>query len=135
MLNKKASEIMVSADKFKSILVDDCFHDALEALNQNKWGAVFVTNKEGKLEGIITDGDIRRIYAKNQEPMAQLNAEPVMKFMNPQFTKATKNDSAMEILKTMNQKMFLTTPIVDEAGHLVGVLHLQHLVTEFLKGL
>lgn len=135
MLNKKASELMVKVENIKSIMLDDCFHDAIEALNQNKWGAVFVVNKQGELKGIITDGDARRIYAKNQEPLAQLNAEPAEKFMNPNFTKFSEDTNSMEILKAMNSKLFLTSPIIDKSNKLIGVVHLQHLVSEMLKGL
>ena len=136
MLNKKVSDLMVKSENVETVYLDDCFHDAVAALNKNKWGAVFVLDKKNnEVKGIITDGDARRIFAKNQEPLAQLNSEPAEKFMNPNFSKALPDLRAIELMKTMNEKLFLTSPVIDSSNNLVGIIHIQHIVSALLKSL
>ncbi len=131
--NKTIADVMVKVPEVKTVLSDEYFHDAIEVLNKNKWGAVFIVDKSNKLQGIITDGDARRIYAKNQEPMAQLNSDPISKYMNTNPTKVTGETKVLDLIKVMNQKGFLCAPVVNAKEEFVGVVHLQHLVTELLK--
>ena len=136
MLNSMTiAECMVKVPEVKTVLTDEYFHDAIEVLNKNKWGAVFIVDKFNKLQGIITDGDARRIYAKNQEPMAQLNSEPISKYMNTNPTKVMAEIKVIDLIKVMNQKGFLCAPVVNAKDEFVGVVHLQHLVTEVLKSI
>ena len=46
------------------INIKSYIRDALEKINLNKHGAVFIEDK-GKIVGIITDGDVRRVLLKN----------------------------------------------------------------------
>jgi arabinose-5-phosphate isomerase len=131
--NQQISEVMVKAPEVQAVLEDDCFHDAIEILNKNKWGAVFVVDKKNILQGILTDGDVRRILVKNQEPMAQLNAEPVSKYMIRSFTTVEPSSAVIETMKMLNDKGFLCAPVVDKNNGFVGVVHLQHLVKEVLR--
>ena len=51
-----------------------CIHDrvslkqALNAIDGNKQGIVFVVNNEGKLIGSLTDGDVRRFLLQSEKP-------------------------------------------------------------------
>jgi arabinose-5-phosphate isomerase len=133
--NKTIADVMVKVPEVKTVLMDEYFHDAIEVLNKNKWGAVFIVDKSNKLLGILTDGDARRVYAKNQEPMAQLNSDPITKYMNANPSKVTTETKVVDLIKVMNQKGFLCAPVVNGKDEFVGVVHLQHLVTEMLKSL
>ena len=126
---------MVPLKDFKTVKSDDYFHDAIESLNFNHWGGVFIVDKTGKLEGIFTDGDARRVLTKNQNPIAMLNATPITHFMtaNPKVIKPEL--SIREALKMMNDKSILVMPVVNEQNKLVGLLHLQHAVKHLLANL
>lgn len=130
--NKELKNIMVPLHEIKTVNVEDCFYDALSALNKNKWGAVFIVDASGRLNGIITDGDARRIFFNNQEPLAQLNSEPAKKYMNPHPTCFSADTTITVALKIMNEKMFLCAPVVDSENKLIGIVHLQHLVSQLL---
>lgn len=129
---KYIREVMVPLAEIKTVNVEDCFYDALSALNKNKWGAVFIVDDSDRLNGIITDGDARRIFFNNQEPLAQLNSEPAKKYMNPNPTCFSAETMVKEALKVMNEKMFLCAPVVNENKKLIGIVHLQHLVSQLL---
>lgn len=130
--NKVIKEIMVPLNEIKTVNVEDCFYDALRALNKNKWGAVFIVDNSGRLCGIITDGDARRIFFNNQEPLAQLNSEPAKKYMNSNPTCFSSESPVNDALKIMNSKMFLCAPVVDENKKLTGIIHLQHLISQLI---
>lgn len=133
--NKTIADVMVKFPEVKAVTADEYFHDAIEVLNTNRWGAVFVVDQENKLIGILTDGDARRIFTKNQEPIAQLNSDPISKYMNTNPTKVTGETKVVDLIKVMNKNGFLCAPVVNSKDEFVGVVHLQHLVAELLKSL
>ncbi len=133
MSNKLLESLVVGTPDIQVINQDDCFYDALQILNKNKWGAVFIINENKKIAGIITDGDARKIIAANNEPIAQLNSEPAVKYANLNPTAFKISMPVIEALKVMNQKMFLCAPVVNDNGEFVGIVHMQHLVSELIK--
>lgn len=130
--NLYVKDVMISFPEVNAVYEDDFFHDALEILNKNRWGAVVVVDKDKKLKGIITDGDIRRIFVKNQEPIAQLNSEPISKFMNSNPFKVKMEFPLMDLIKVMNEKSFLNAPVVDNEDRFLGLVHIQHIVKKII---
>lgn len=133
MSNNSISDVMVNYPEVQVVKENDCFHDAVIVLNNNRWGAVFVVTEDLKVLGIITDGDARRILANTNESIAQLNSAPVSKFINSKPTIFKDDLNCLEALKIMNDKMFLCAPVTNSEGIFKGVVHIQHLVGHVLK--
>jgi arabinose-5-phosphate isomerase len=77
----------------------------------------------GKLVGMITDGDIRRLVASGQQ--AQTAADAMTR--DPVTVKATT--LASQALAVMNEKRITQLVVVDEAGFApVGILHMHDLL-------
>lgn len=126
-------DVVVRFPDVQVVNEEDCFFDAIKVLNTNRWGAVFVVNTAMKVQGIITDGDARKIMATNNEPLAQLNSEPTSKYANKSPTVFLESMSVVESLKIMNEKMFLCAPVVDSEGKFIGAVHIQHLLRELIN--
>jgi arabinose-5-phosphate isomerase len=133
MSNKSLKELMVEINEVQVVHESDCFFDALAALNKNRWGAVFIVNDNKNVLGIITDGDCRRVMANNNEPLAQLNSEPISKYMNQSPTVFKEGIDWSTALKKMNKSMFLCAPVSNDNGELTGIVHIQHLVSYMLE--
>jgi arabinose-5-phosphate isomerase len=77
-----------------------------------------VTGEDGKLAGIITDGDLRRHMADNL----------VARLAGDVMTKAPKtvrpNTLAAEALRVMNAASITTLFVVAENGQPAGILHI-----------
>jgi arabinose-5-phosphate isomerase len=80
---------------------------------------------DGKLEGVITDGDLRRMLEKNGDVDLQ-KAKDIMSF-NPKTIEAqTLAVSALNIMRQNN----ITQLLVTDENIYVGVLHLHDLIKE-----
>ena len=89
---------------------------ALEAINLNKHGAVFIEDK-GKIIGIITDGDIRRALLKSSD----INVK-ITKIINKDFVFLIEENASREnILKLLDNKIKLI-PILNKSKKLISIV-------------
>jgi dTDP-glucose pyrophosphorylase len=93
------------------------FFNLLEELNKSGNGFLVIVNEDGRLFGIVTDGDIRRaILNKNTESLKDvINFSPITA-----SSKLTKREK-MELLKNIKRRQI---PVVDQNNILVEILYL-----------
>jgi len=87
--------------------------EVMRILNKNAIGTVFVVDEEQRLEGVVTDGDIRRWLIKGVD----LN-EQIQEHVSPSFVFAKQSQSMSEILAMTNVKIHFV-PIVDDQKRVV----------------
>ncbi len=91
--------------------------EALQVINDNAYRAAFVLDN-GKLIGMVTDGDIRRGLLKNigldDEVSKIMNRSPIFCYQ--------EDVSPQNIKEILIKHRFLHVPIVDNNHHLVNVL-------------
>jgi D-glycero-alpha-D-manno-heptose-7-phosphate kinase len=75
---------------------------ALERIDANRTGAVFVVDAAGKVVGVATDGDIRRSFLKNHDV-----SSPISVAMNSKFVWAPESSSREQILKLLDNDIRL----------------------------
>jgi arabinose-5-phosphate isomerase len=89
-------------------------------------GAVMIVDKEGGLEGIITDGDLRRMITKHGEDAFTLKAGDVM----TAGCKRIRADAlAAEATAIFHKYRIDELPVVDENDKPVGIIDVQDIVT------
>ena len=104
--------------------------EAIVAMSEGKLGNVLIVNESGVLSAILSDGDLRRALMQEGFDMEA-----------PAFTYATKAPKsyhntellASEALEIIEKARIQLLPITDEAGHIVGVLHIHDLVNAGIK--
>ena len=104
------------------------FFDLVTAISQGGIGAVTVEDTDGKLLGLVTDGDLRRtIEQTSPEMLAGLLAELCMT-TNPVSVRADL--LAYDALQLMENRpsQISVLPVVDEADRCVGIVRLHDLV-------
>ena len=80
--------------------------------------------EDGRLLGLISDGDLRRLLAQHGKEVFDLSAADCM----TRDPKTIGPDAfAIAALDIMEQKKITSLPVVDDAGKLLGVLHLHDL--------
>ena len=77
-----------------------------------------------RLAGIITDGDIRRLVAKNRS-IIELAVDDVMT-SSPKY--ALDNSPAYDALNLMEIHAITVLPIVDQKKYICGILHLHDIL-------
>ena len=127
-LTLKASDVMRKADGFAKVSPDTSVLDALMAMTKAKAGSAVVADDDGKLLGIFTDGDFRRIVAERRGGDA---AETLGKQVGDVMTKSPlfirDKAYAAEIVKVFERRRIDDLPVVDGEGKVVGLVDIQDL--------
>ena len=107
----------MSIDWTLALLEDDrTIQKAAELLTENSLRIVLVVDKENRLLGTITDGDIRRALMAGSA-MSSLVTSVMQK--NP--IAVNQGDSRRKALQIMREKDLLCLPVLDPAGVVVGL--------------
>ncbi len=123
-LSLRLSEIMYTGDELPKVQEDTSLKDSILEITTKRLGTTSVVNSEGKLVGIITDGDLRRLLEKTTD-INGLTAKDVMtenpKTIDPEYL-------ASFALQEMERYKITTLIAVDENHYPVGIIHLHDLV-------
>jgi arabinose-5-phosphate isomerase len=112
----------------------DVFRVAVESMSRNRLGIACIVDPDGKLIGVFTDGDIRRVLLREHKPIAALFAEDILHYMtrNPKTTSSEMSlESAVLFMEMVD---VYDLPVVDASGRLTGILHM-HTALKFLLSL
>jgi arabinose-5-phosphate isomerase len=117
-------EIMLTGDSVPRVNESSSVAKAIEEMDAKGLGATLVMNSSARLEGIVTDGDLRRGLCKYE----RILEEPVGAIMsaNPKTIKA--NSSVANALEIMEQHEITVLPVIGAGGELLGILHLHDLL-------
>lgn len=121
-LGLSVKNIMHESVPLSSVM--DPVEKALGILDDGGLGAVVLTDGQGRLAGIITDGDVRRAVCRN---LLKEGVEAAS-VMTPAPRYATPGQSVAEVMDLMEQKSITVLPVVDENMHPVGVVHLHDIL-------
>ena len=100
----------------------------LKAVNRSTYraGAGLVTDDEGRLVGIFTDGDLRRHLANGS---GDLLKRPVEEVMIRQPKRVVSGQSVAEAAELMKEHQIDEVPVVDGQGRLLGLIDIQDLLS------
>lgn len=116
-------EVMLTGESMPAVQEEVTLQDAIAALHDKNLGAVMVTSESGRLVGILTDGDIRRILIGGNLPELQL-----ADVMTRDPITISRNLLAADALSLMQQHEITILAVVDEQNTLQGILHLHDLL-------
>lgn len=123
-LSTKIAEMMLTGDAVPKVTVDDTMETALSEINRLEMGVTLVVENDDTLAGIITDGDIRRLVAKEKSP-CRLKVKEVM---TPTPRSLAPESPAYDALNLMEGHQITVLPITDETGKILGILHLHDIL-------
>ena len=89
-------------------------------------GMTSVVDADGRLAGILTDGDLRRLMERHRGAILEMSAADCMT-KNPQTI--GPHVLASEALNLMEKKKITSVVVLDGAKRVVGVVHLHDLWT------
>jgi arabinose-5-phosphate isomerase len=116
-------ESVMKKDNLPVCQSDECIKDIIHKITDGKCGLVVVISND-KIQGIITDGDIRRNMESKENIFFTLKAEDLMS-KNPKLIKLNeKLVVASEIMSTSKINSLL---VVNDSDALVGVVQMYDL--------
>jgi arabinose-5-phosphate isomerase len=122
----RVEHLMHAADALPRVSLETKMSDVFHEMSAKKLGMTTVLDAHGKLAGIITDGDLRRLMEKQGGATLSMTAGEAMT-RNPQTI--GPHVLASEALNAMEKKKITSIVVVDESQKVVGVVHLHDLWT------
>ena len=119
----RVSSLMHTGDAVPSVSPSTHMTEVSYEMSRKALGMTTVVEGE-KLVGLISDGDLRRLLERHGKHVLDLSAGECMT-RSPKV--AGPDVFAIAALDIMEQKKITSLPVIDEAGRLLGVLHLHDL--------
>ncbi|MTH36227.1 CBS domain-containing protein [Paracoccus limosus] len=106
--------------------------DAARLLSEKRIGAI-VVSEDGKVPlGILSERDIVRELGRRGAAVLDL---PISELMTRKLATCTTGEDALAILERMTEGRFRHLPVVDENGHMLGIVSIGDAVSGRLKEL
>lgn len=122
-------ELMIKGEAVPIVKESTLIKDVIFEITSKRLGVTSVVNNEGKLTGIITDGDLRRLLERTLE-IKNLSAKDIMsdnpKVMKPDYL-------ASFALQQMEYHKITSLVITDDNNKPIGIVHLHDLLNVGLK--
>lgn len=122
-LNLQVKDIMCPRDVTPTVEVSASMDEVLKTINRVNLGVTLVLS-EGRLVGIVTDGDVRRALLKKPNINGWRASEVMTR--NPLTIGADR--TAAEAMEMMARKQITALAVLNEEGELVGIVHLHDLL-------
>ena len=112
-------------DAIPSVNIETLMKDAILEISTKRLGITAVTNNDSRLQGVITDGDLRRGLEKWGEDLFSLRAGDVMTHRPKTIT---GNVLAAKAVSIMEKYAITVLVVVDSKNNIEGIIHLHDLL-------
>jgi len=119
----KVKDVIKIREQNPVVKIETTVREALFKMTKSRMGSTSIVDQEGKLRGIITDGDIRRLLEKSADFIDQ----PVKEYMTVDPISIAPDRLAAEALQIMEAREINDLPVVEE-GKPVAMLNFQDLL-------
>jgi len=123
-LSTKVKEVMFTDDNIPVVLLGSRVADAIIEMDSKGIGATVIADKDRRLAGILTDGDLRRALMSYKN----IHSMKVEDIMTPSPRTIDEDLSAAEALGIMELYGITHLIILDREKRLKGVIHLHDLL-------
>lgn len=122
----RVRDLMVGIDECPALAPETTFREALKAMISSNLGAILIVDDAGKLTGLLTDGDIKRLFerleGKDETPVAEvMTREPLT--IGP----AVMAERALRVMED-GPRQVTVLPVVAEDGAAVGLVRLHDIL-------
>jgi arabinose-5-phosphate isomerase len=119
----KVSDLMHTGDEVPRVAEDTAMKDVIYEMSRKALGMTTVQDGAGRLLGVITDGDLRRLMERDKDPLAHTAGE----VMHRGGVCIHPDELATAALKLLEEKRITSLMVCDDDAPLKGVLHLHDL--------
>ncbi|WP_423758462.1 arabinose 5-phosphate isomerase KdsD [Burkholderia sp. NLJ2] len=119
-------DVMRSGDDVPSVGLDATLSDALFQITAKRLGMTAVVDADGKVAGIFTDGDLRRVLARDGD----FRTLPITDVMTRDPRTIAPDHLAVEAVELMERHRINQMLVVDADGALIGALNMHDLFSK-----
>jgi CBS domain-containing protein len=128
MLNKTlVSDCMLPVSRVAITSSDASLKKALELMTEYSLGVCIFKSESGKLEGILTDGDLRRLILNVQNPLPALLVSYAIDFGTRNLQTVQDDEDLLVAIQLMDEKRIWDLPVVNKDGAILGLLNRHNL--------
>jgi arabinose-5-phosphate isomerase len=120
----KVKEVMLTGDHVPIVQIGSEVSQAIMEINAKGIGATVVVDKDNRLEGILTDGDLRRTLMKYKT----IHSFRVEEIMSPSPKTIDEDMTAAEALGIMELNGITHLVVLDRGKSVKGIVHLHDLL-------
>ena len=120
----KVEDVMTRGDAIPAVRADTSLAQALLEVTKKGLGMTTVTDGSGRLQGIFTDGDLRRAI----DARVDINNTPIGALMSEGGKTASAGMLAAEAMRIMEEHEISSLVVVDDTHTVTGVVHLMSLL-------
>jgi len=113
------SDVMRTGDLVPKVALDATFSDLMREMSDKGLGAAAVVDEAGRLCGIFTDGDLRRLIEKGVD----LRSSTARQVMRPNPSTVQHVSLAVEAAELMELRRITSVLVLDADGQLCGALN------------
>ncbi|MDI3504003.1 MAG: arabinose-5-phosphate isomerase [Candidatus Cloacimonadota bacterium] len=121
----KVKDLMHCDEELPRVKENTAMMDAILEMTSKKLGCTIVEDQEGLMQGIITDGDLRRQLQQKGTDLLKYLAQDCM---TPHPLNTQKEELAVSALNLMEEHAITMLPVCDEQGKALGILHMHDLI-------
>ena len=138
-LTLRVSDLLRGEESNPVIARSSGFSKALEVITSYALGGTSVVNEDGSLAGILTDGDVRRVFsspASELSSVAEVMQTPVADLMtsSPSFIRSDQLAyDALQMMENHKPRPIMILPVLDSLNRPVGMLNIHTLVQAGFK--
>ncbi|ONS42298.1 arabinose 5-phosphate isomerase KdsD [Burkholderia cenocepacia] len=119
-------DVMRSGDDVPSVGLNATLSDALFQITAKRLGMTAVVDADGKVAGIFTDGDLRRVLARDGD----FRTLPITEVMTRDPRTIAPDHLAVEAVELMERHRINQMLVVDADGALIGALNMHDLFSK-----
>ncbi|MEW6338000.1 MAG: KpsF/GutQ family sugar-phosphate isomerase [Acidobacteriota bacterium] len=118
-----AGDLMHAGEKVPRVGPDTAMKDVIYEMSRKGLGITTVQDGEGRLLGVITDGDLRRLMEADADPLRRIAGE----VLHSIGVTIAPSALATEALRLLEQRRITSLIVADDDRKVVGLLHLHDL--------
>lgn len=116
-------DLMHAGDEIPRVKPGTAMKDVIYEMSRKGLGIATVQDEQGKLMGVITDGDLRRLMESERDPLDRTAGQ----VMHPGGVTVAPSDLATAALRVLEERRITSLVVADQHQRVVGVLHLHDL--------
>ncbi len=120
----RVADLMHTGDAVPRVREDAPMRDVIREMTDKRLGVTTVVDADGRLLGIFTDGDLRRVHLRDA-PIASLTARECMT-RSPKLI--GRDELAAKALQVMEAFAITSLVITDEEHRPVGIIHMHDIL-------
>ncbi len=120
----KVNDVMHRENDVPWVSESAVISEALLEMTEKKMGMTAVVDRNNRVQGIFTDGDLRRMFTKDHD----IHTTPITVVMTLGCTTIDREVLAAEAVNIMDSKKINALLVVDKGGRLIGALNMHDLL-------